>query len=304
MRCARLASALLFVCWFGACNDSQACLFAGQHYATGERFSAADGCNSCTCEDGGKIQCTREQCASAVRESDAGATVCLSGNPSCTTDHGCRNGDQLVNFGDFYHDADRCRSCRCVAHGIPVSGSFSCFVSYCGSDLGMCAAGQCDSCSIGERDFALGELVICPDGCNTCACATQGEWVRTSIDCPELARIEACSDSAPESAKVSIAYLSLEPGPAALALWVEHRGGCAEHRFAGCFEPAFLEGSPPVVRVRVADQAGAGETCDVPLREEIVYDVTAIRQRFGELYAAEHGEIAIRTRDDSIHYAF
>lgn len=277
-------------------------MFAGQRYATGERFSAADGCNTCTCSDDGRIDCTNDACPSAVREADAGVTVCLSGNPACSVDRGCRNDAKLVNFGDSYHEPDGCRSCLCVARGIPVRGSFTCYSTYCQSDRGACGSSGCDACMFGERSFELGAIVSCPDGCNTCACGVQGQWAQTPAECAELERLATCADTETESATVSILYL--EPKNAALALKVEHRGGCAEHRFSACFEPEFLEASPPLVRVRVFDQSQATDSCDVPLLEELVYDVSPIRERFEEQYGNAHGEVALRTRDDSIRYSF
>jgi hypothetical protein len=54
---------------YGACVDrntcgaaADGCSYAGKRYATGESFPDDDGCNTCTCTDGGLIACTEKAC--------------------------------------------------------------------------------------------------------------------------------------------------------------------------------------------------------------------------------------------------
>jgi hypothetical protein len=41
-----------------------ACVYQGQPYDVGESFPAADGCNTCSCRQGGEVQCTQMNCGS------------------------------------------------------------------------------------------------------------------------------------------------------------------------------------------------------------------------------------------------
>ncbi|MDD9965957.1 MAG: hypothetical protein OXR73_07040, partial [Myxococcales bacterium] len=46
----------------GGCPDVTACEYDGQQFAEGERFPSADGCNTCTCAEGGLVACTERAC--------------------------------------------------------------------------------------------------------------------------------------------------------------------------------------------------------------------------------------------------
>jgi hypothetical protein len=300
MLAAPRVAAWLFAVWLCGCNDSAACRVAGERHATGERFSAADGCNTCSCLDDGTIACTRDACVSAITAADAATGVCLPGNPACMVDRGCRDGDRFLGFGETFRDG--CRSCRCENLEVPAKGRLIC-IAYCSTADEPCGPEErCDSCSIGERSFELGAIVSCPDGCNVCSCGPRNDWVHTLFGCLELERIEPCSGSPSAQGHVSIQYLSTQPE--ALALAVAYSGGCAPHELAACYEPVFLESSPPVVRIQVVDQRSASELCDVPLRKDLIYDPAPIRERFAELYGAEHGQVSLLTSDDAIHYDF
>jgi len=55
-------------CGTTACADS--CDYDGESYAVGATFPASDGCNSCSCEVGGRVSCTERGC-SRCRETSA-----------------------------------------------------------------------------------------------------------------------------------------------------------------------------------------------------------------------------------------
>ena len=42
------------------------CTFAGDTYQIGERFEAGDGCNRCSCEEGGAVACTEIGCTATM----------------------------------------------------------------------------------------------------------------------------------------------------------------------------------------------------------------------------------------------
>ncbi len=48
-------------CNAGGCGTI--CVYAGIKHTGGDSFPARDGCNTCSCEDGGSITCTEKACA-------------------------------------------------------------------------------------------------------------------------------------------------------------------------------------------------------------------------------------------------
>ena len=48
---------------FDACTP--ACTYNGQSYCAGASFKAIDGCNDCTCSQGGAVGCTKRACIDA-----------------------------------------------------------------------------------------------------------------------------------------------------------------------------------------------------------------------------------------------
>ena len=49
-------------CRGGACTDPGACVYGGQRYRPGQSFPSTDGCNTCTCSEGGRVACTLRAC--------------------------------------------------------------------------------------------------------------------------------------------------------------------------------------------------------------------------------------------------
>ena len=44
------------------------CTYQGQSYNAGDSFPAGDGCNSCSCDEGGSVSCTEIACSCEGRE--------------------------------------------------------------------------------------------------------------------------------------------------------------------------------------------------------------------------------------------
>jgi hypothetical protein len=79
------------------------CDFGGKHYAVGETFPDADGCNTCTCSANG-IACTELACA-----------------PS-----GCSVGGQHYNVGERFSAPDGCNTCTCQDGGYSACTEIAC----------------------------------------------------------------------------------------------------------------------------------------------------------------------------------
>ena len=77
-------------------GQEYACAINGERYEVGDNFKAADGCNTCTCGEGGQIGCTEiawtsiaepaiDECQTDNDCLDQGidTSLCANGNWSC-----------------------------------------------------------------------------------------------------------------------------------------------------------------------------------------------------------------------------
>ncbi len=53
---------LLLVTGAPMCGPGEVCEYNGETYDVGETFPAGDGCNTCTCMEGGEVACTEIAC--------------------------------------------------------------------------------------------------------------------------------------------------------------------------------------------------------------------------------------------------
>jgi hypothetical protein len=155
-------------CENGFANDGDecpicACADPAEPCTEGSTKTAADGCNTCTCNADGEWSCTSETCAP---ECEPGETMPASDNCNiCTCD---TNGQwqcsqeicQGCNPGEVMPPPDDCCSCS-------NAGEWECTETPCSK--------SCEEGDTKEKG----------DGCNTCACNTNQEWVCTEQVCPE-----------------------------------------------------------------------------------------------------------------------
>ncbi|HKU39712.1 MAG TPA: hypothetical protein VJR89_16240 [Polyangiales bacterium] len=82
----------------GACPAAQSCQYGEQTYPAGSTFPAADGCNTCQCDDSGQVFCTEKACLCdpereyIVRDPEACKQVrfkCAEGSQAFFDDCGC-----------------------------------------------------------------------------------------------------------------------------------------------------------------------------------------------------------------------
>ena len=85
-------------------NPAAGCDYNGKAYAVGDKFAASDGCNQCSCSEGGEVQCTLIGCGPGPGPEPE------PGGPYCTVD-GKRYapGQQVSNDG--------CNTCSCFGSG-------------------------------------------------------------------------------------------------------------------------------------------------------------------------------------------
>lgn len=87
VRLCRLALGLLLVATAGGCTHQRApqgakdggCTVDGKYHAVGDTYPATDGCNTCTCQAGGRSSCTKKPCTPtdrACRKTGCSGEIC------------------------------------------------------------------------------------------------------------------------------------------------------------------------------------------------------------------------------------
>jgi hypothetical protein len=77
-----------------------------------------------------------------------------------------------------------------------------------------------------------------------------------------------------------------------LRAYVTYGGGCGKNRVALIVETSFAESAPPVLRARLAHDAGPYQ-CKALLREAIDFDLAIVRDHFHAAYPFSLGEFAL-----------
>lgn len=118
----------------------EACQYAGQEHAEGDKFPSNDGCNTCWCRNG-QIECT--------------LIACNAVSPIIPA---CRYQGADHREGDRFPSNDGCNSCGCR------NGRVECTTVDCGPMQGPPA------CKIDGVQYVEGDVVPPRDSCNTCWC--------------------------------------------------------------------------------------------------------------------------------------
>ncbi|MEM6293261.1 MAG: hypothetical protein AAGA54_18460 [Myxococcota bacterium] len=257
----------------------------------GETVPAADGCNTCTCDDDGALACTEIACepdcepGTTVPAGD-GCNTCLcneDGSLSCT-EIGCDPGS--CEDGDEMPAGDGCNTCTCDG------GDWIC------TTIG-CAPGDCEP----------GTTVDAPDGCNTCECLDDGTLACTEIACEpggddpfDDGGLAVCGADVPFD-PVWIESATLEGD--LLTVGLSYSGGCEEHLLGGCWDLSFNESEPVQTSITIAHDS-MGDLCEAAPFEEVVIDLTLLREQYAEAYGSETGTImlGIAGYEGSIEYTF
>ncbi|MCR9166211.1 MAG: hypothetical protein ACE37F_32010 [Nannocystaceae bacterium] len=242
----------------------------GDDCEPGDQVPAADGCNTCYCEDDGTLSCTEIGC---VDETD--------GDPGDTS------GD--CEPGSTVPAPDGCNTCECDADGT----------------IGACTLIDCDP---GECE--PGSTVPAPDGCNTCECNDDGTiGACTEADCDpgdvdtdpfDGPEVSSCSPETPFD-DLAIEGASIEGDT--LTIDVAYSGCGPGHPLGACWDGMFAESSPVQVNFDVAHD-NLGEACEAYPSDSVDIDLTPLRESYQELYA-ESGTISINIGGaESIDYSF
>ena len=168
------------------CPELEVCVVDGTTYQLGDSFQSSDGCNTCTCEEGGSVSCTTMGCLDGcdyngshydVGDSfdDAdGCNTCTCGEDgvvACTEMYcpqGCEYNGKHYDVGDTFKDIDDCNSCTCMENGGVACTDMACL----------------DGCDYGGQHYDVGDKFDALDGCNTCHCVADNEVACTEMACP------------------------------------------------------------------------------------------------------------------------
>lgn len=174
-------------CCVGTCvpGPDQGCAYGGAFYSYGESFPATDGCNTCTCIEGGVV-CTKILCPSPK---------------------GCTYDGKVYAVGDYFWSTDGCNKCGCAEGGVVGCTKMACtgdgcwiegayhepgtsFPSLDGCNTCTCQKGGAvlctlkacaPTCEYAGKSYVEGQSFPSTDGCNTCTCMNGG------VACTEMA---------------------------------------------------------------------------------------------------------------------
>lgn len=182
-----------------ACVDAyvgkvDVCEYEGKDYKLHDKFQAADGCNTCTCEIDGSVACTERACDGSPAMCDekygCPTDASIPSKPDCDPKYGCPTdagsptGAGSCEYlgtsykeGEFFLTKDGCNNCGCYgAMGI------QCTDKVCYEPDGSVAPGTCE---YSGYLYKIGEGFAAKDGCNKCTCTEKGVVACSQFACPD-----------------------------------------------------------------------------------------------------------------------
>lgn len=153
-----------------------ACEYDGATYQVGESFDAGDGCNTCSCTEGGQVACTAIACVACE---DPSPECPQPGAPNCSAEAIC----DLNGGWQCIIKCDECTGgpppCAAPPMGCTMDGPV------CVNGNWQCGAIKCpEGCFYGGEVHAFGEVFADFDGCNQCTCFEDGTVGCTDQACP------------------------------------------------------------------------------------------------------------------------
>jgi hypothetical protein len=238
-----LAAAALFPAALAGCGSDvtgeDQCTVDGVDYDVGESFPAPDGCNTCTCQEGGQAACTLMGCIDGCEVDGvmhapgdtfpAGCNTCTcmeDGNVACTDMAcTCEYQGQTYSQGESFPAGDGCNTCTCDPEG---------------SGEAMCTLMACPGCVYAGEGHVPGETFPALDGCNTCTCQPDGTVSCTEIACPCDPAAEWWREYMSQDAQEC---LLLDFGCPPNTVRFDNQCGCGCEQDATC--PQYLDCMPP-----------------------------------------------------------
>lgn len=186
-------------CGGASSSNGEQCVYAGHTYARGDRFPAADGCNTCVCEADGSASCTLLGCETcddvATRYSAAieQAKACDPGQPdqcSKLITEGLACGCEAFVNGAKSDALSAAATAEQQYSSMSCGGGIVCGPCRTPTAAFCSAEGRCEplfdeaACKVGGVIYKSGSSGIAdPVSCNHCECQ-DGQLVCTEIGCP------------------------------------------------------------------------------------------------------------------------
>lgn len=117
---------------------------------------------------------------------------------------------------------------------------------------------------------------------------------------PEDAGVQAC---APVIAADPYELQGVDIKGDSIFFAVAYAGGCQPHDFGLCWDGAFAESQPVQVDLELGHDAN-DDACDAYPMEEIVRDLTPLKQAWIDAYQQQSGAITIHVGDFTVLYQF
>lgn len=259
----------------------------------GDKMPDADGCNTCTCLDGGWA-CTAKLCGDSQ-----------ASEPSQCVD------------GETMPAPDGCNDCSCIG------GAWACTEKACDPTTGggeSTSAGESTSGSemtagdegetgVGETvvvessggETSMGGVVVCGDGIVGGGEVCDDGNLVDDDGCPNDCGIgqNVCGPKDP----LTIASALIEGD--LLVVEVSYGGGCETHDIGLCWDGSFAESDPVQIWVDLSHDAHA-DPCDAIVQEQRTLDLEPEKLAWQQSYQSQHGTILIHLDgwDDALEYTF
>ena len=223
--------------WLTACGGAASgnppsggvtCTYNGQTYAPGDSFPAADGCNSCGCNEDGRVACTLigcDTCESVAQDYAAAFDHAAACDPKGAEQCTLSIAEGLACNCPAFVNPDNADAISAAQAKQLLYTKMSCGQGIqCGAcaepTLGYCSAqGRCESLGDGSEPACKVAGVVYKSGssgipdpisCNQCSCQAG------QLNCTEI----GCSKPCP--ADTTYAEQCAQCGPTAACLIVEH----------------------------------------------------------------------------------
>ena len=271
----------------------------GDDCEPGDEVPAADGCNTCYCEDDGTLTCSAIGCGTGPEpQCEPGSSV--PADDGCNTCE-CNDDGTIGGCTEIACEPDP----QCEP-GTSVPADDGCNTCECNDDgtIGGCTEIACEpACEPGTN-------VPAPDGCNQCECnddGTVGACTEEACDPVDIdpfdgPAVSACQPDTPFDGLV-INDVTLDGDT--LTVDVAYSGCGPGHPLGGCWDGNFDESAPVQTGLSIAHD-NLGEVCEAFPSDSVDIDLTPMRDAYLESYGGDGGEIDISIPgwDTSVLYSF
>ncbi|MFZ6178461.1 DUF4215 domain-containing protein [Nannocystis pusilla] len=238
----------------------------------GDTKPAEDGCNTCTCTDGGwactEIACEGLECEEGETkpaEDGCNTCTCYDGGWACT-EKGCpdtEGGSETEGTGT---DGEPNETVGTSGPPVETEGS-----STTEPNPGVCGDGVIEGLeSCDDGNTASG------DGCSS-ECLIEGN---SALTCPDPAPADPYE------------IVGAEIVGDTLVADIERSGGCTEHDYALCWDGLFAESDPVQIDLEISHDAH-DDLCDAWISEQLVFSLAELKAAWQASYQQEHGQISV-----------